>query len=119
MARFVLLEHDHPTLHFDLLFEVGEVLWAWRLEGLPGDSPVCATRNFDHRPVYLDYEGPVSGGRGVVRRIDRGEYEWVSQAEGRLEALVRGERFRGRIELTRGEGGDWKLTYEAEGHRTG
>lgn len=25
----------------------------------------------DHRSVYLDYEGPVSGGRGTVRRLWR------------------------------------------------
>src|SRR5262245_56825245 len=72
MPRFVLLEHDHPTPHLDLLFEVGEVLWAWRLAQMPAEEmAVAATRNFDHRLVYLDYEGPISGDRGRVRRVDR------------------------------------------------
>lgn len=116
MPRFVLLEHDHPTPHFDLLFEVGEVLWAWRLDRLPevGEA-VAATRNFDHRHLYLEYEGPISGGRGRVSRVDRGEYRWIEQSEARLEAEVRGERMRGRMVLTHTSGECWTLTYHAAG----
>ena len=59
MPRFVILAHDWPTPHFDLLFEVGDALKAWRLAGEPGSEPVRAEPNFDHRPFYLDHEGPV------------------------------------------------------------
>lgn len=44
-------------------------------------SPFAATfesdalRLADHRPAYLDLEGPVSGGRGHVTRLLRGRYE--------------------------------------------
>src|SRR5437868_1093145 len=31
MPRFVVLEHDWPSLHWDFLLEAGEVLLAWRL----------------------------------------------------------------------------------------
>ena len=27
MPRFVLLRHDHPELHWDLMFEAGAALW--------------------------------------------------------------------------------------------
>jgi hypothetical protein len=77
MPRFVLLEHDHPRPHWDLMLEAGSVLWTWRLPQVP--SPPCTLpveRLPDHRLLYLDYEGPVSGARGTVRRVLSGTFEW-------------------------------------------
>ena len=76
MPRYVILAHDWPTPHFDLLLEAGGVLKAWRLLAVstPG-VPVPATPNSDHRAFYLDYEGPVSGDRGTVTRVANGEYD--------------------------------------------
>ena len=39
MPRFVILEHDHPQLHWDFMLEVGEVLWTWRLATAPRGGP--------------------------------------------------------------------------------
>jgi hypothetical protein len=97
MPRFVILAHDWPTPHFDLLFEVGDVLKAWRLPSEPGRQPVTAEPNFDHRLFYLDHEGPVSGGRGTVTRWDAGTYvgdigpgEWSVELAGtRLRGMAR------------------------------
>jgi hypothetical protein len=115
MPRFVLLAHDHPHPHIDLMLEVDAVLWTWQLPAFPGDG-VCgeARRIFDHRPVYLDYEGPVSGGRGLVRRLDRGSYDWLVQAPGRLEAQLSSERLSGRLELVQVEGERWQVSYWSE-----
>src|SRR5947208_419106 len=75
MPRYVILEHDYPTLHWDFLLEAGAVLRAWRLAAPPQpDRAVPAEPSFDHRLVYLEYEGPVSGDRGCVRRWDSGTY---------------------------------------------
>ncbi len=76
MPRYAILAHDWPTPHFDLLLEADGVLKSWRLlaEPTPGVT-VPATPNADHRVVYLDYEGPVSGGRGTVARYASGEYD--------------------------------------------
>ena len=76
MPRFVILAHDWPTPHFDLLLEAHGVLKSWRLlaEPTPGVS-VPATPNVDHRVHYLDYEGPIGGDRGTVIRVASGEYE--------------------------------------------
>src|SRR5438874_2539346 len=65
MPRFVILEHDWPTRHWDFLLEAGDVLRAWRLldEPAPGKA-VLAEPNFDHRLLYLDFEGALSGNRG-------------------------------------------------------
>src|SRR5262245_3351063 len=77
MPRYVVLEHDHPELHWDFMLEAGEVLRTWRLAAPPGaEGAIPATAVFDHRPFYLDYEGPVRGGRGFVRRWDAGTFTW-------------------------------------------
>ena len=75
MPRFVILQHDWPEPHWDLLLEVGDRLRAWRLstEPLPR-SIVEAVPNEDHRLFYLDYEGPVGDDRGTVEVWDRGTY---------------------------------------------
>ncbi len=75
MFRYVILTHDHPFPHWDLLLEWGETCRTWRLleEPAPGKT-VAAEILPDHRRHYLDYEGPVSGGRGRVTRWDGGTY---------------------------------------------
>ena len=89
--KFVLLEHDtrpHPampqepsTLHYDLFvdFDGRGRLAAWRLARSPLDvrQAIPAERIQDHRREYLEYEGEISGGRGRVRRLDRGVCDWL------------------------------------------
>lgn len=109
MPRFALLEHDRPHRHWDFFLEVGPVLKAWRLlsEPAPGiDIP--AEPIGDHRSIYLDYEGPLSGDRGSVRRWDGGTFEWVT-AEPPVVQLW-GVRFQGRVSLSRSAAGwRWRL----------
>ena len=116
MPRFVILEHDHPHLHWDLMLESGAVLRTWRLDAPPSAGRVVgAADSFDHRHHYLDYEGPVSGGRGTVRRWDAGSYEMLSETEGRLEFRAEGERLRGVCRLERTGEGLSRLTVGAAG----
>ena len=73
--RFVILEHDHPFLHWDLLLQQGEILAGWRLLTSPATGVWIPSESLsDHRLIYLDYEGPVSRNRGVVTRVAGGEY---------------------------------------------
>jgi hypothetical protein len=81
-GRFVLLHHELPTTaaqasHWDLMFDSGDLLLTYRLIQLPqaGASQLAATRLPDHRRLYLDYEGDVSGGRGRVTRWAAGEFK--------------------------------------------
>ena len=97
MPCFVILEHDWPAPHWDFLLEAGPVLRAWRLLAEPvAGRDVPAEPNADHRVLYLDYEGPVSGGRGTVRRRDAGTFVWVADAPGRVEVELRGAKLAGR-----------------------
>lgn len=74
MARYVLLHHDWPTEHYDLMIEVDGKLHTWRLSAPPSAGEQLTDRIDNHRLEYLDYEGPVSNNRGQVKRIARGEY---------------------------------------------
>jgi hypothetical protein len=82
--RFALLRHDVKPgeTHWDLVVEGAPEgkLFTWRLAGeLPAaGASVAAERSFDHRAVYLEYEGEISGGRGSVRRLASGTLEDAS-----------------------------------------
>ena len=42
MPRFVILEHDHPVVHWDLMLEAGEALRTWRLAAPPGKAAITS-----------------------------------------------------------------------------
>ncbi len=108
MPRFVVLEHEWDGIHWDLMLEVedGGVLRTWAL-----DAPIVAGVDLparalaDHRRLYLDYEGEISGGRGRVRRCDRGEYVARVWTDARVVVDLAGDQLVGTAELRRvGEG---------------
>ncbi len=89
MPPFVVLRHDHPQPHFDLLLDDGHSLRTWRLARLPaaGVETTCESLPA-HRRIYLEYEGPVSGGRGTVARELAGRYEIVDESADGLRLLL-------------------------------
>ena len=75
--RYVVLRHEGvPEPHFDLMIEHGAAhgLMTWRSPVWPIHQTVQLQALGEHRRDYLDYEGPVSGGRGYVRRVAAGTY---------------------------------------------
>ncbi len=111
-ARYVILHHRLADgEHWDLMLEHGDILLTWQLllepKG-PASLPIPARRIGDHRKAYLEYEGPVSGGRGTVRRIDRGTVEIVEIAPDRCRFRLQGGLFKGRFEIS-GCGDDCRL----------
>ncbi len=114
--RFAVLWHRTPPGyprpdHWDLLLEQPEGLWTWALPTPPERGPAQAQRLPDHRLVYLDYEGPLSGDRGTVTRWDQGEYELLAASEERLELLFRGGKLQGCYVLeSLGPGHYWRWT---------
>lgn len=102
MPRFVLLEHRWNGVHWDLMFEVGDVLRTWAIDApiVPGaDLPARALG--DHRRVYLEYEGEISGNRGTVRRVDQGRYTPEIWDEDQVRVLLEGTQLVGAAELRR------------------
>lgn len=107
--RYALLRHECPAdyrdgPHWDLLLERAGLddehrLAAWSLLALPAAwssalqlTPTSAVEVVDavalpdHRALYLDYEGPVSGDRGEVTRVAGGTMTWLSANEVKLLA---------------------------------
>ena len=113
---FVILIHSGAgPAHYDLMIRQDQALASWRLEEDPqalgpGQS-MPAWRIHDHRLDYLDYQGPLSRGRGEVRRLDRGPCgllachptAWEVQLEG---AILRGHY---RLEPPEPPEGPWTL----------
>jgi DNA polymerase Ligase (LigD) len=112
MPRFVILEHDHPHLHWDLMLEVGDSLRTWRLPSPPQPGHVVPIEPIgDHRLAYLDYEGPVSANRGSVHRWDQGTFALVGDALRPLAVDLHGQRIQGRLELFEDGHGRWQLRF--------
>ena len=127
MLRFALLYHQCPPAyqrpsHWDLMLEAGNTLRTWALAELPSDwrvahgatvaacgecpplavgSEVEAELLVDHRTAYLDYEGPVSGGRGNVTRVAAGVYDETTVGSSQLEIVVSVGDWTGRIVMSR------------------
>jgi predicted heme/steroid binding protein len=115
MSRFVVLEHESPRgRHWDFMLEMGGVLATWALAQPPDSTGVMTVEALpDHRPAYLDYEGPISGGRGSVTRWDQGTYQRMHQSDAELAVRLEGGKLTGRAMLTRlpGEAGRWQFSF--------
>jgi len=113
MRRFVVLIHDHPSLHWDFMLEKEAELRTWRLSKPPDQTGrIEAQALADHRLVYLDYEGPVSGDRGSVTRFDRGEFVALVETSELIEVQLRGLVLRGKAVLERAAGADlWTFRF--------
>jgi hypothetical protein len=100
MPRFVLLEHRWNGLHWDFMLENGQTLRTWAI-----DAPVAVGQDLpardlpDHRSIYLDYEGEVSGGRGRVRRLDEGTYDTFVWSASLVRVRLQGVQLVGEVEL--------------------
>lgn len=79
MRRFVVLRHSVPdgSWHLDWMIETrpsagpdDRSLLTFRTTSLPTESPTFeAERIGDHRACYLDFEGHLGAGRGLVTRV--------------------------------------------------
>jgi DNA polymerase Ligase (LigD) len=109
MPRFAILDHDHPFRHWDFLLQAGGVLRGWRLLAEPArDTAIAAEVLPDHRPLYLDYEGPVSRDRGRVIRWDAGTFAWECDSPDEIVVTLLGSRVDGHVALRRLTSDAWE-----------
>ena len=107
--QWVLLNHQVGNLqgqrgdHFDFMVSPPDSgpLWTWAIPDNPLSKPLisqtqpleCSVERLpDHRRVYLDYEGPISGDRGEVCQVARGSYEVVSWDDKQVELRIQHDR---------------------------
>jgi DNA polymerase ligase (LigD)-like protein len=113
MPRFAVLAHDHPSPHWDLFLEAGPVLRSWRLLApLAAGAEIPAEPTPDHRLLYLDYEGPVSAGRGTVSRVDGGTFDWQLDLPDHVAVRLTGTGLSGLLTLRRSPAG-WSARLDA------
>lgn len=118
--------------HWDLLLEpptgFGDTLLTFA-SPTPPEAWVTATivqQLPDHRHLYLDYEGPVSGNRGNVSRVLSGTIQWKEFSSKSLIASVLSSGVpapvyifmeQGILRLTKlighpGDGSQWELEFQ-------
>jgi hypothetical protein len=111
VPRYIILEHDWPSRHWDFLLECGDVLRAWRLLAEPrAEEPISVEPNFDHRLLYLDYEGPLSGDRGGVIRWDAGIFEWIANDRNFVKVKLSGGKLTGIFQIVQTPEG-WRASW--------
>lgn len=114
MPRYAILLHDHPFIHWDLLLEHGPVCLAWRLMERPDHAArIEAQKLPDHRLMYLDYEGLVSGDRGSVKKWDVGTFEWLVDQPQTIRVKLAGCQIHGDVSLSQIEDLSWQWYCEA------
>lgn len=97
--RQYLIGDDLPTgsmdVHYDLMLETEGGLLTFAVAKKPSTShPALPAIQLPlHRADYLEYEGPVSDGRGTVQRVMAGTFALIEVApqmslEGRFEKLT-------------------------------
>lgn len=111
MRRFVILEHDWPVLHYDLMLEQDGVLKTWRMPGKLNTSEMVLEQLPDHRMEYLNFEGTLTGDRGSVQRIAAGQYTRLVTNETTWNITVQGS-IQGTLLLRHISGNQWLLTAE-------
>lgn len=104
--RFVVLRHEPGVagpseLHWDLMLEFEDSLRTWALKSEPRvGAQISADELPRHRSDYLDYEGPISRGRGTVRQFDCGSFDVIRESPDQVSVELHGELLSGRLELT-------------------
>jgi len=111
--RFVILHHTgFGREHWDLMLECPDALRTWKLLQDPTADTgkiIEAVKIGDHRKRYLDYEGPVGGGRGEVVRADHGEMVWIDGDEDAVTIKLTGWNLADTYRLTRIVGNRWQF----------
>ena len=118
--RFVILEHalaEGP--HYDLMLERPSDLATWSFREQPRTPARMTGRRIQpHRKHYLAYEGPLSRGRGTVRRVDEGTFRVLDWTGDRVDFVAEGRVLNGRVSLAREQDGErWTFTSERAGSK--
>ncbi|MBN2511898.1 MAG: hypothetical protein JXB18_03060 [Sedimentisphaerales bacterium] len=114
---FVIQQHTTPEgCHWDLMLQMGDVLWTWRMAVSPEQiNTACLTieRIFDHPLRFLSYEGPVQNNTGTVKIADQGLFHLMSESTDQLCVDLQGSILQGKFTLTRQSANLWLFVHRA------
>ncbi len=99
---YVIQEHHAKRLHWDLRFEIDNVLKSWVLPKYPPQNEGekrLAVQVDDHPIEYALFEGEIPEGNygaGQVKIWDRGTFELVEKADKKLVVNIKGDKLKGK-----------------------
>lgn len=70
---------DKTNSHLDIFMEIEDCLVTYevpfgKMEELISQKKILCSKKKPHRKLYLDYEGEISNGRGILKIIWKGFY---------------------------------------------
>lgn len=87
-----------------ITFGMGSPVDQW-----PTERVVGATRLADHRRAYLEYEGPLTRGRGQVERVEEGVFRTRLWLRGRFVADLHMGGLKAMVEAAHVAGQRWQV----------
>jgi len=130
LATVILRHASRLDVHYDWLLDppsgglrdtgmasgAPPLLWTGRTALAPQAWAIVRTWRIeqigDHRRDYLTYEGPLTGGRGTVRRADHGWFTPIIWRPRRIVLRLVTRQLRGRIDCRMDPRGDWLACFE-------
>ena len=95
------------------MFECGDVLRTFACLREPtARQPLPVEQLDDHRLDYLDYEGPVSRGRGDVQQWDCGDFEVLEESLEQWLLDLHGRRWNGQVRFSADVNHRWMVTFD-------
>ena len=115
--QFVILEHTTTNgVHWDLMLEMEDMLWTWRLNVPPveiNNEPIPADPIHHHPKRFLSYEGAVQNNTGKVVIADKGLFSVSKKSDNTLTLELQGRILRGHFTLSKTENSLWELKFDA------
>jgi len=114
-GKFVVQRHRRAGgVHWDWMFEAGDVLETWRVEAKAenlSNQAVSAVKIFDHDLKFLTYQGSVNKGTGTVKITDQGTYQVIAEYENGCEIELAGEIVKGKVTIRSISGDKWEFLF--------
>lgn len=101
MPRFTISLHTQKdSFHYDFMLEDNDKLKTWKLNSVDFSKPQIMEQSFDHRKIYLDYEGELTENRGSVKIWDTGTYNIEKWEDNLILAKFTGKKLNTKLLIT-------------------
>jgi hypothetical protein len=118
MQKFVIQEHTTENeTHWDLMLQQGEALATWQVSIHPTEWPgknIPCWKIFDHRLMYLEYEGPLGQNRGEVKIFTAGTYQIIKIEKNNWSIRLKSDIISGNLIIKLIQDDQWELHLQGD-----
>ena len=112
--NYSIIKHsiNDQNFHYDFLIKNNDILECWQFQKLPcfdSDLSLTCKKIFDHRLIYLTYEGEISNNRGAVMLIENGFFDIQIQQANLIKFKSQSKILTGTFKLELVSEDTWKL----------